>query len=296
MIEKLRTAFADIKYNDSQHRYFTSKDIELQSVTKFLSTLRPKFNSDFWSVIKAYQFSGYNTKFLWNNFQFFRILNEDGSEEFVNILDDYTHLEVSPEDVIKQWKLDSLIGTTRGSFIHDYLENLENRILDVPQLILPDGISTAEAVNYVNSIKVGKELALDFVHYANENLVLIVAEFIIGDPELKLAGRFDRLYWNKSTEQYEVWDFKTDKQIRYKSNFGKLEIFDLPDCEFEKYSLQTSLYKKIIQDNTGINLGESRVVWFNLKENKYEIITCKDYCDLLTEKLTKEKSYDFTIN
>jgi len=134
-------------------------------------------------------------------------------------------------------------------------------------------------------LNVGRKLCEDFVEYAKKNLILVVAEFVIGDPELGLAGRFDRLYFNRETCQYEIWDFKTDKQIRYKSSFGKLAVFNLPDCEFEKYSLQTSIYRKIIQDNLDVELGESRVVHLNIKENKWEIVVCKDYTDLIAEKI-----------
>lgn len=290
MIKDLQEKFSHITYLDSKHQYFANNK-ELQSVTKFLSTLKPKFNSEFWTVIKAYEFSGYTVKSNWNNFTTFRLyepdLEYDVEYRTVSIYDDHSHLTVTPEDVKEQWNLDSSIGTTRGSYIHDYLERLENRILDVPPTILPTGMNTAQTVNYVNSLNLAKNLCQDFVDYAKKNLILIVAEFAVGCEKLGLAGRFDRLYWNRETEKYEIWDFKTDKQIRYKSSFGKLSLFDLPDCEFEKYSLQTSLYRKIIQDYLNIELGESRVVWFNLKENKWEILICKNYVELLTEKLNK---------
>lgn len=296
MIEQLQESFKDITYNDGQHRYFYKGNTELQSVTKYIGTLKPLFNSSFWSILKAYQFSGYEVKSIWKNFSEFRLFEPGlpfGAEfRTVSIFDDTSHLTVSPDDVKKQWERDSNTGKLRGTYIHNYLENLENRVIDVPKTELPEGISTAEAVNYVNSIKIGKELCLEFVKYAQENLILIVSEFTIGDPRIGLAGRFDRLYFNKSTKEYEIWDFKTDKQIRYKSSFGNLAKFNLPDCEFEKYSLQTSIYKKIIQDCTGVQLGTSRVVWFNLKENKYEIIDCADYTQLITEKLNTNTTVD----
>ena len=286
MIQQLQEAFKDIWYNDTYHRYTTTSGQDLQSVTKFLGSLKPEFNNEFWPVIKAYQFSGYNVKSIWNNTYAFRLLDENGDDvKMIHITDDHSHLSVTPDDVRQQWNLDSTIGKTRGTYIHNYLESLEDRKTDIPSTVLIEGMTTAEAVNYVNSIKIAKDLCQDYLKYAKENLVLIVSEFPVGDPKLGLAGTFDRLYYNKATSQYEIWDFKTDKQIRYKSSFGKLKLFDLPDCEYEKYSLQTSIYKKIIQDNTDIKLGTSRIVWFNLKENKYELIDCKDYSELLTEKL-----------
>jgi len=283
MIEKLQLAFKDIKYHDGQHRYFHSNGTELTSVTKFLGSLKPKFNSEFWSTLKAYEFSGYRVKSIWNDFTKFMIFYDPDSPhgEYVYLENDHSHLKVTPEDVLQQWSADSTIGKTRGTYVHNYLENLENRVTDVPKTEIPDGLETGQAINYFNSLKAAQGLCQDFAEYAKEKLILVAAEFTVGDPKLKLAGRFDRLYLNLETKMYEIWDFKTDNQIRYKSNFGKLKLFDLPDCEFEKYSLQTSLYKKMIQDATGIELGESKIVWFNLKENTWEIIQAKNYTSLI---------------
>lgn len=283
MIELLQSKFKDIKYLDSKHQYFTTDGVELQSVTQFLSSLKPKFNSRYWSINKAYTFSGYKVKTIWNDFfKFILLSDEEGAQgTYVYLDDDHSHLLVTPEDVLNQWNLDSLVGRTRGSYLHDYLDKLESRVLDIPHIEIPNGLETGQAINYFNSLKAAQELCLDYVEYAQENLILVAAEFIIGDPKIGLAGRFDRLYFNKSTKKYEIWDFKTDKQIRYKSSFGNLNLVNLPDCEFEKYSLQTSIYKKMIQDTIGVELGDSRIVWFNLKENKWEILVCKDYISLI---------------
>lgn len=292
MIEKLQEAFKDIKYLDSKHQYFTSSGKELTSVTKFLSSLKPKFQSEFWSVFKAYQFSGYEVKSEWNNFKTFKVyepdLPFDAEFRIVSIYDDHSHLEVTPEDVLAQWSLDGLVGTTRGTYIHNYLEDLESRLLDEPKIEIPSELDTPQAINYFNSLRIAKELAKQYKAFADENLILVAAEFIVGDPTIGLAGRFDRLYFNKQSNKYEIWDFKTDKQIRYKSSFGKLKMFEVPDCEYEKYSLQTSLYKKLIEDAIpDVKLGTSHVVWFNLKDNRYEIIPCKDYTQLITDTLNE---------
>lgn len=294
MIEQLQTKFQDILYNDQQHRYFTRDGVELQSVTKFLSSLKPEFQSRFWSILKAYQFSGYKTKSIWNNFNKFLISTSETEpihyDETVYLDDDHSHLDVFPEDVLEQWKLDGIVGKTRGSYVHAFLDNLENRITDIPKTEIPEGLGTGQAINYFNSLNVARELCINYVEWARENLVLVASEFSVGDPELGLAGRFDRLYFNKSTKKYEIWDFKTDKQIRYKSGFGNLKIFDLPDCEFVKYSLQTSIYRKIIEDALGIELGESNIVWFNLKENKYEIIQAMNYIPLINTHYANYRS------
>lgn len=289
MIEQLQEKFKDILYLDSKHQYYY-KDRELLSVTKFLSSLKPKFQSEFWAIFKAYQFSGIKVKFIWNDYTKFIVFSDPDSShgEYVYLENDHSHLPVTPKDVQDQWNIDSMVGTTRGSYIHDYLDKLESRVLDVPKIEIPQGMEIGQSINYVNSLNTGRTLCKEFVNYARENLTLVVSEFVIGDPKLGLAGRFDRLYFNKLTQAYEIWDFKTDKQIRYKSSFGTLDLFNLPDCEFEKYSLQTSIYRKIIEDALEIKLGESKVVWFNLKEDKFEIIQTANYTQLITTMLNED--------
>jgi len=125
-----------------------------------------------------------------------------------------------------------------------------------------------------------------FKNIENKNyLDPIAIEFMIGDLDLNIAGTFDRLYFNKKSNQYEIWDFKTDKKLDFQNKYQKLDLFDLDDCEFEKYSLQTSLYKYIIEKNTPIKLGTSHIVHFKFRDNSYDIIPCNDYTELIKEKL-----------
>lgn len=295
MIEQLNTAFKDVIYLDSKHQYFIENK-KVLSVTQFLGKVKPKFRSDFWAVYKAYEFSGYAVKFIWNNYKYFKVFTSEEDFQLINIEDDHSHLKVTPEEVLAQWKLDSLMGTTRGSFIHDYLENLENRILDEPKIELIDGLTIPQTINYINSFNTAKTLCKSYLEYAKENLVLVAAEYVIGSKQLGLAGRFDRLYFNKMTNEYEVWDFKNDKKIKSSGGFEKFELFSLSDNEMTKYSLQTSIYKKIIQDAIpDIKIGTSRIVWFDIKNSEYKIIDCIDYTELITT-LSNEENWRLYIN
>lgn len=304
MIEQLNAAFKDIIYYDKEHKYFFNKKpipTPLVSVTQFISKLKPKFNARFWSTFKAYQFSGYDVKFIWNNYLAFKMLVTDGSfgveHKIISIFDDHSHLSVKPEDVLVQWGIDNIIGTSRGSYIHQYLENFEQRKVDEPPIDIPVGLNMPQTISYVQSLKLAKELMHDFIEYSKKHLVLIACEYIVGDEQMGIAGTFDRLYFNLDTNEYEIWDFKTDKKLNYKSSFGKIDLFDIPDCEYEKYSLQTSLYKSIILRNCpNIKLGKSRIVWFSLKEEKYQIIECKDYTDLITDLHNNGNNWKTYIN
>lgn len=278
MIKELNIAFKDIVYQDSAHTYF-HKNQSLQSVTQFLSSLKQPFDKNYWAVYKAYEFSGHPVKMIWNSRTSFKV-----DDKIVYLSDDYTHLKVQPEQILEQWDIEALTGTTRGSYVHDYLENLEKRLID--PIPLPNiDLSTVETIKFYTSLRKAESLCKDWYHTTKEYLIPIAMEFIVGDATLELAGRFDRLYFNLNTQEYEIWDFKTDKKLNYENKYSKLKLFNLPDCEYEKYSLQVSLYKKIIEDNLGVKLGQSRIVHFNIKEETWSIIEAKDYTQLLTDKL-----------
>lgn len=278
MIKELNSAFKDIVYQDSTHTYFY-KDKPLQSVTQFLSSLKQPFDKNYWSVYKAYEFSGFTVKMIWNAKTSFK-----ANDKIVYLHDDHTHLKVQPEQVLEQWEIEARTGTTRGTYVHDYLENLEKRLLD--PIPLPDlSLSILDTIKFYQSLKKAEDLCKRWYAETKQYLIPIAMEAIIGDPELGLAGRFDRLYFNITSQRYEIWDFKTDKKINYENKYSKLEKFNLPDCEYEKYSLQVSLYKKIIEDNLQIKLGTSRIVHFNIKEDSWTILDAKDYTQLLTDTL-----------
>jgi len=117
---------------------------------------------------------------------------------------------------------------------------------------------------------------------AKGKLIPVKSELVIGDIDLMLCGMVDQLFWNERYQCYQIWDWKTNTKLRMKSDYGnkmKGSLYMLDDCEFNTYSLQLSVYKKIIEMNTNIKLGESSIVWFNEENQNYKVITCNDYSD-----------------
>jgi len=285
MIVELNSAFKNVKYQDSTHTYFI-EDKKLTSVTQFLSSLKEKFDKEYWSTYKAFEFSGFKPKYNWKDHQNRCFRLEDGTlitfESLQFYIDAY-NLSVTPEDVQEQWYIENVQGTERGSYIHNYLECKEQRLLDLPKMPYVESFDTIQTIKFYNSIKVGTSLADEFLTYSNENLIPVALEYIVGDPALGLAGRFDRLYWSIEDNEYQIWDFKTDKKIDYTSS-KKMGVFGVPDCTFEKYSLQTSLYKYIIESNINEKIGQSKIVYFDIRNKEWSIIPTTDYSQLIKEK------------
>lgn len=278
---ELFKVFRGVSYLDKTHSY-TMYNRNLISVTQFISRLKAPFESEYWLLYKVLQANGHSVK---------PYFGKNGMSTTVIRLDDFSYPieQIIDEDIRSQmnllqekWNIESEIGTTRGSFAHNYLENLERGIADTPKIILPKNISTLQSVDYVNSIGLVKELCHQYIK-DNQHLIPIAIEFKVADIELGLAGTFDRLYWNEQDQEYQIHDFKTDKKIDTKGKYGKLELFNLPFCEMAKYSIQTSLYKYIIEKNTSLKIGESKITHLNIKDGSLDYYDCRDYTTQIKE-------------
>ena len=110
-------------------------------------------------------------------------------------------------------------------------------------------------------------------------LIPIKSEVIVGDEGFKICGMVDQLFWNNKADELQIWDWKTNKEIKRNNRWQQFKdpISHLDVCEFNTYSLQLSLYKYLIEKNTNLKLGDSYIVWFNEKNETYEPIKCRDY-------------------
>lgn len=94
------------------------------------------------------------------------------------------------------------------------------------------------------------------VSYCKEHI-----EMIVGDQELSLAGTVDTMLFSPKTGKYHIWDWKTgnfDLNNRFENLLYPFSNLDA--SKFHIYSLQTSLYRLIIERNTDLDLGDSYLV------------------------------------
>jgi len=165
------------------------------------------------------------------------------------------------EDVIANWDLSGKEATHKGSEAHKYAEyKFFNKHYDV------DIFSGALPI----CRKIDK-----FYDDMKDKLIPVRAELVIGDKEMLVCGMLDKLFYNTESEKLEIWDYKTSKKIRRRSEYGNRMVnglSHLSECEFNTYSLQTTIYRKIIERNTSLLLGDSYVCWVNDENESYEII------------------------
>lgn len=305
IINEINDTFKEYKFIEEGHKYiYLPKNKRLTSITQFISKLKEAFDTRFWSVLKAFEYSGYQIKSKNSSKNYFYINNSEKIVPGEVDLSKYA-LTHDPEVIAKNWKIEGSIGNNRGSYLHKFLENAELGIEEpkkedfmdnnVKEAIEKENIlfelSPTHVPKIENKYDIVKQLGIQFLEQ-NQYLIPIAIECIVGDFEIGIAGTFDRLYYNTLSSNYEIWDFKTDKKIEYYSKYNKkLKLFDIDDCEYNKYSLQVSLYKYILSKYVNIEIKDCFIVHFNINENKYETIKLIDYTELIKTKINE---YDWS--
>ena len=99
----------------------------------------------------------------------------------------------------------------------------------------------------------------------------------------------DILFYNVKTNEFQIWDYKTNKAFtsECKSRHLKDELYVLEESDLEIYSLQLELYKQIIEKNVPIKLGKSYLVWFSHNNDNYKIIETKNRQFYVSQILNK---------
>lgn len=272
--------FKNIQYVDSSHTYYdTVTNKSLTSVTSLLKQLRQPFDSHYWSIytaLKENKIEGLKPLFYNKSVMI-------GDEVFhINDLD-LSILNPSPDDITKRWNTMSKLGTEIGTYLHNTMENLmirKNISIPIPNFV--SSLSSIDAVRYLKARETLYNLANSFYKEFISNRVPIATEFVIGNSDLGIAGTFDLLAYNLDTNEYELWDYKTDKQIRTKSEYrNTINGFNVDDCEFNKYSLQLGIYKYLLKDVLPIT--KCNIVHFDYKKETYSIIETIDYSKEIKE-------------
>jgi hypothetical protein len=244
---ELFTSFNDITFYDEPHKYFLG-DKELISVTTLIHQYQEEFNEDYWSNYKSEQF------------------------------------HVTQKEILRAWKFINEKGTIKGSSIHDYAENLfQNKKFEYPKQLILNNFGFDPVLN---EYEITKKHVDKFYNDIHEKLIPIRTEFIVYDKESLIAGMLDMLFWNIEMKEFQIWDWKSNKDFTFEMKNRHLlnDLFMLEDCDLELYSLQLELYKQIIERNIPIKLGKSHIVWFSHNNPTYQIIDTKDrsyYIDII---------------
>ena len=187
---------------------------------------------------------------------------------------------VSQEEILAKWESIALYATNKGSKLHNFAENyINNKIIDN---VIYEPIDT-KAYDKIESH------FLKFYEDTKDTLIPIISELVVGSPELGLCGMVDQLYYSTKLDALVIFDWKTNKALNKKSRFKNKMLgpcSHLDECEMSTYSLQLSTYRYIIEYVTNLKFHSTYIVWFNEKNDSYELVPCEDYRNLVKEMLS----------
>jgi hypothetical protein len=235
--------FGEYKYYDEPHVY-TCNGVDVgKSVTGLIHAYETPFDSKYWLAKKS---------------------AERG---------------ITEAELKKEWDYKAKVSTVKGTMGHDFIENfLSNKIMrrETEMIFSQPIFESTDPVT--EKLDIIENMMGNFCVESKPTLIPIKSEFVIGDPEYDTAGMLDQLFYNRKTKMLHIWDWKTNKEIRSSNRFQSLvaPLQHLEQCELVIYSLQTSIYRHIIEKRTGIQLGDSWIGWFFEENDGPKFFKCHD--------------------
>jgi len=256
--------FKCITFIEKIHKYFINNEPSAdKSVTGLISKFKPKFDEDKWSSIKA------------------------------------KSLGISQDEMKFIWKESNVFSTTLGTYFHNIAESYYTK---KPLTLNKSNTISIIGEEAYSNLKISLSTLVrqfdKFYKQTRDILEPVRNELVIGDiNESKVCGTMDLLCYNKITERYEIYDFKTNKNISSRSEYKQMflpPLEHIPLCEFNIYSLQLSIYKYILEKYTNINIGAMYVVWFRRDSDSYETIEVTYYTSYVPSVLSSVKDRAYT--
>lgn len=206
-----------------------------------------------------------------------RYINEDTGDEFLSVtrlLHEYQQpfdaqkhsARIAKEQgktqqqVLDEWKEKADIACDFGTNIHNFMERM---FLAPGRIIIPQ---TPEEEQLLRAYHRTKQL--EFL--TGE----IFPEQLVYHKKYKLAGQSDLIHLANNTE-FDVGDYKTNKNFRYFSSFTQYLLYPLShlsQCEYNTYGLQLSLYAYFYELMTGLKCRRLFILYYWRYHNIFQVI------------------------
>jgi ATP-dependent exoDNAse (exonuclease V) beta subunit len=177
-------------------------------------------------------------------------------------------LGISQEEILAEWDRKAKRSTEVGSFVHKWIENYYNKVWTE----LPNDDEIITRINNFNKVWL--------THLSK--LIPICFELRVFSEKYGVVGIIDSIF--TYNDNIIIIDTKTNgsikKENRYQKMFAPFQDYD--DCNFVHYSIQTSLYKLILEEH-GIVSRKEYIL--HITNDGYEMIKCMDLSELVKEHL-----------
>lgn len=180
---------------------------------------------------------------------------------------------ISQKEVLDEWKKENEFSCIKGSCIHLKAQSLwMGTNYEIDYNTIDD---TIDKDRLKKEYDIMSKQATDFYNDYKDMYDMIQDEFIVWSKEFDIAGSIDGIMYNKNTQQCCILDFKSNKDLQFKSKYRKkmkVPLHELDDVNGQHYYIQLSIYKYLIEKYTNIKVDELFIVYFNINSDNYEII------------------------
>ena len=180
---------------------------------------------------------------------------------------------ISQKEVLDEWKKENEFSCIKGSCIHLKAQSLwMGTDYEIDYNTIDD---TIDKDRLKKEYDIMSKQATDFYNDYKDMYDMIQDEFIVWSKEFDIAGSIDGIMYNKYTQKCCILDFKSNKDLQFKSKYRKkmkVPLHELDDVNGQHYYVQLSIYKYLIEKYTNIKVDELFIVYFNINADKYEII------------------------
>lgn len=194
---------------------------------------------------------------------------------------------ITPEELQLQWAKTNLIARAKGSAVHKYIETtLANKIQRYPKDIVEHEFAKDFAKNAQLKFEGDPVYPLykkivpmvnQFIADIRGKMYPVRSELVIGSPKYKVCGMIDQIFYNNKSQAFEIWDWKTNTKFETSSKFHlEAPCEHLEACKLVEYSLQLHCYKRIFEEETGIEIKNCYLCWFSEAQPTYRVMKCAD--------------------
>lgn len=162
--------------------------------------------------------------------------------------------DMSDMDIKKSWNDNGKVSSSSGTKLHKSIESFykENQEDHEKEFIY--------FLQFHDSIK--------------DRLQPYRSEWSIFRNDLKLAGQLDMLYKVIDKDEYVLCDWKRSKEIKFENKFekGLNGLKHLDHCNYNHYSIQLNIYKRILETLYDLKIVDMFLVVLHPDNDTYHIV------------------------
>lgn len=189
---------------------------------------------------------------------------------------DSKYFGMTPEEIKAQWSENGATQSNLGTVMHAAIEDWFNGNLPVEPKTVEFGYFKRFWANFQRE---------------NEGWRPYRTEWIVYDEKRMISGSIDMVLINEKGNLV-LMDWKRSKEIKYDNRWekGRGPCSHLDHCNYNHYTIQLNMYKRILEENYGKRVVAMFLLVFHPNNDDYVMINVKNKKELIDEIMEERVS------